>query len=107
MNRLAVRAALAFSIPVLAVFALSANYYLVAAPLSGIVGGFAFGRRVRLPIVLGLGFATVGFMFSLQDARSAWFSDVVWTAFVSGFLFWVSGGCAMLALPPDSRFNGA
>jgi hypothetical protein len=46
-------------------------------------------------------------MFALQDARSAWFSDVVWTGLVSAFLFWVTGGCAMLTLPAEERFNGA
>jgi hypothetical protein len=46
-------------------------------------------------------------MFSLQQGRSALFSDVVWTSLVSAFLFWTVGGCAMLALPADLRFNGA
>ena len=60
-----------------------------------------------MPIVLALCFATVGFLFSLQEARSPWFSDVIWTGFVSAFLFWIAGGCAMLTLPADMRFNGA
>src|SRR5439155_1174392 len=30
-----------------------------------------------------------------------------WTGFVSAFLFWIAGGCAMLTLPADMRFNGA
>jgi hypothetical protein len=46
-------------------------------------------------------------MFSLQETRSALFTDVVWTGLVSAFLFWVAGGCAMLTLPQAMRFNGA
>jgi len=46
-------------------------------------------------------------MFVLQEIRSALFSDVIWTGLATSFLFWVSGGCAMLTLPPQSRFNGA
>src|SRR5207248_7319157 len=104
--------AFAFVIPVLIVFGFSAldpqsYYFLAAGPLCGIVGGIAFGRRWGLPIVLALCFGTVGLMFSLQETRSALFSDVVWTGFVSAFLFWVAGGCAMLTLPPAMRFNGA
>jgi hypothetical protein len=57
--------------------------------------------------VLGLCFGMIGVMFALQDARSALFSDVIWTGFVSAFLFWVAGGCAMLTLPAELRFNGA
>jgi hypothetical protein len=119
MNRLAIRGALAFGLPVLAVLLFHAAYahttgntqnyiYLAAAPLCGIVGGLAFGRRIGLSVTLGVCFATIGLMLSLQDQnRSPLFSDVVWTALVSAFLFWVSGGCAMLALPSRLRFNGA
>ena len=112
MNRFALRGAIAFSIPVLFVFVFSvvhpAGYYFLAAgPLCGLAGGLAFGRRWGLPIVLGLCFGLIGLMFSLQDTRSALFSDVIWTGFVSAFLFWVAGGCAMLTLPADLRFNGA
>jgi hypothetical protein len=112
MKNPSIRAALAFGIPVAVVFTLSAlkpdsNYFLAAGPLCGVAGGFALGRRWAVPIVLGFCFAAVGLMFALQDARSALFSDVVWTGLVSGFLFWVCGGCAMLALPVDRRFNGA
>jgi hypothetical protein len=60
-----------------------------------------------LATVLGLLFATIAFMFLLQDIHSAWFSDVIWTGLVTGFLFWVAGACAMLTLPPPMRFNGA
>ena len=107
-----IRIALAFTIPVLIVFAFSligpqGYYFLAAPPLCGIAGGLAFGRKWTFALVLGLSFAIVGFMFALQDARSALFSDVIWTGFVSGFLFWVAGGCAMLTLPTDRRFNGA
>jgi hypothetical protein len=119
MNRLAIRGALAFGLPVLAVLLFHAIYtyatgntqnyiYLAAAPLCGIVGGLAFGRRIGLSITLGICFATIGLMLSLQDQnRSPLFSDVVWTGLVSAFLFWVAGGCAMLALPSRLRFNGA
>src|SRR5262245_50617396 len=99
-------------VPVLLAFAFSAlrphsYYFLAAGPLCGIACGLALRRRFGLPIVLGLCFGTIGFMFSLQDTRSALFSDVIWTGFVSGFLFWVAGGCAMLTLPIEERFNGA
>src|SRR5438552_14224000 len=118
MKRFALRGALAFGIPVLLVFAVSAAraaatgqsqsyYFLAAGPLCGIVGGLAYGRRWGLPIVLGLCFGIVGLMFSLQGNRSPWFSDVVWTGFVAAFLFWVAGGCAMLVLPARLRFDGA
>src|SRR5512138_858742 len=66
-----------------------------------------FGRDVAFVLVLGLCLATIGFLFALEDARSAWFSDVVWTGLVSAFLFWVAGGCAVLTLPPHMRFNAA
>ena len=66
-----------------------------------------FGRAVAFAVVLGLCLATIGVMFALQDARSAWFSDVVWTGLVSAFLFWVAGGCAVLTLPAHLRFNAA
>jgi len=112
MRNLALRGALAFGIPVILVFAFSAfypqsYYYLAAGPLCGVVGGLAFGRRWALATVLGLLFATIAFMFLLQDIHSAWFSDVIWTGLVTGFLFWVAGACAMLTLPPPMRFNGA
>jgi hypothetical protein len=118
MTRLSIRGILAFGLPIVAVFALYAvvayatgkplNYYYVAAgPLCGFAGGLAYGRRFALSVVLGLCFGTIGLMFSLQEARSPLFSDVVWTGLVSAFLFWVAGGCAMLALPAHLRFNGA
>jgi hypothetical protein len=112
MKQLPLRAAAAFGIPVLLVFALviflpQGYYYVAAGPLCGVIGGLAFGRRWGMPIVLGLCFGSVAFMFALQDARSAWFSDVVWTSLVTAFLFWVTGGCAMLTLPAEERFNGA
>src|SRR5262249_36380772 len=136
MQNFPLRGAIAFAIPVVLVFAVSAvhpqgYYFLAAGPLCGIVGGLAFGRAQRkrdsaqphdaqpkrdsaqpqetwgLAIVLGLCFGIVGFMFTLQEARSALFTDVVWTGFVSAFLFWVVGGCAVLTLPPDKRFNAA
>src|SRR5215468_7510637 len=112
MNYSPFRGATAFGVPVVLVFAFSAahsqgDYFLAAGPLCGIVGGLAFGRRWGLALVLGLCFGIVGFMFSLQDARSALFTDVVWTGFVSAFLFWVTGGCAALTLPTEKRFNAA
>ncbi len=119
MKPLAVRGAIGFGLPVLAAFLLYAAYvhstgnnqnywYLVAGPLCGIVGGLVLGRRVGLPVVLGVCFASIGFMLALQEqARSPLFSDVVWTGLVSSFLFWIAGGCAMLALPRSLRFNGA
>jgi hypothetical protein len=119
MNKLATRGALAFGLPILAVLLFHAIYtyatgntqnyvYLAAGPLCGIVGGLAFGRRIGLSITLGICFATIGLMLSLQDQnRSPLFSDVVWTGLVSAFLFWVAGGCTMLALPSRLRFNGA
>ena len=112
MKNLAVRGAFAFGIPILVVFAVSplfppGYYFLAAGPLCGIVGGFALGRRWGLSIVLGLCFGLIGFMFALQDIRSALFSEIVWTGLVSAFLFWSAGGCAMLTLPPHMRFNGA
>lgn len=112
MKNLALRGALAFGLPVLVVFALSVIYpqsylFLAAGPLCGIAGGLAFGRRIGLALILAACFASIGFMFALQDVRSPWFSDVIWSGLVSGFLFWVAGGCAMLALPPARRFNGA
>lgn len=112
MNRLPIRCALAFAIPVLLVFALTAflpqgYYFLAAGPLCGIIGGLAFGRRWGAPIVLGFCFGLVALMFSLQETRSVLFSDVIWTGLVSGFLFWVAGGSAVMTLPADMRFNGA
>src|SRR5262245_11689068 len=112
MKHLPTRAAIAFVVPVILVFAFAMSradsyWFLLAGPLCGIVGGFAFGRRWGLSIVLGLCFGLVAFIFSLQDARSALFSDVIWTGFVSAFMFWLAGGCAMLALPQHLRFNGA
>ena len=112
MTKLPLRGAIAFGIPVVLVFAFSTlhpqgYYFLAAGPLCGIIGGLVFGRNFGLALVLGLCFGIVGFMFSLQDARSALFTDVVWTGFVSAFLFWVAGGCAVLVLPPEKRFNAA
>src|SRR5262249_51818300 len=119
MKTLAVRGALFFTLPVLAVFIFATAYghatgnphnyyYLAAGPLCGIAGGLAFGRRFGLPLILGLSFGSIGFMFSLQqETRSGLFSDVVWTGLVSAFLFWLAGGCAMLSLPRRVRFNGA
>jgi hypothetical protein len=112
MKNLAIRGALAFGVPVLLVFFLSAwlpsgYYFLAAGPLCGIAGGLAFARRWGVAIVLGLCYGLIGFMFVLQDVRSALFSNVIWTGLVTSFLFWVAGGCAMLTLPPQSRFNGA
>jgi hypothetical protein len=120
-----IRVAIAFGIPVLLVFALSFSFanpksywFLLAGPLCGVVGGVAMRHAKRkrdsaqplelgFPIVLGLCFGLVGFMFSLQDTRSALFSDVVWTSIVSAFLFWVAGGSAVLMLPAEKRFNAA
>jgi hypothetical protein len=112
MKNLPVRSALAFSIPVLLVFGFSAfnpqNYYFLAAgPLSGIVGALALRRTWGLPIVLGSCFGMIGLLFALEDGHSALFSDVIWTGLVSGFLFWIAGGSAMLTLPTAMRFNGA
>lgn len=118
MNKLPIRGALAFGLPVVAVFAVDALYahlsgqphnyvYLAAGPLCGLIGGLAYGRRIGLPLVLGVCFGITGLMFSLQEARSPLFSDVVWTGLVSAFLFWTAGGCAMLVLPTRLRFNGA
>jgi hypothetical protein len=118
MNRLPIRGALAFGLPIIAVFVLDAVYarlagqphnyiFLAAGPLCGLIGGLAYGRRIGLSLVLALCFGIVGLMFSLQEARSPLFSDVVWTGLVSAFLFWTVGGCAMLALPIHLRFNGA
>jgi hypothetical protein len=112
IKNLPTRAAIAFAIPVLVVFAFTIRhpqgyYFLLAGPLCGLAGGLAFGRRWGFSIVLGLCFGTVAFLFSLQDARSSLFSDVIWTGFVSAFLFWVAGGSAMLTLPAHMRFNGA
>jgi len=115
---LALRGALAFGLPVIAVFIADSVYarmtgephnyvYLAAGPLCGLIGGLAFGRRIGLALVLAVCFGTIGLMFSLQEAHSPLFSDVVWTGLVSAFLFWVAGGSAMLALPSHLRFNGA
>jgi hypothetical protein len=111
-RNLAVRGALAFGLPVLLAFAIASHYsqpyyFLFAGPLSGIVGGLAFGKRWGMPIVFALCFLSIGFMFFLQDFRSPWFSDVVWTGVVTGFLFWTAGGCAVLTLPANMRFNAA
>jgi hypothetical protein len=112
MKNVPLRSAIAFGLPVLVVFAFSlfkpgSYYFLAAGPLCGIAGGLLLTRRIAAPIVLALCFATIGFMFALEDARSPLFSDVVWTGLVSGFMFWVAGGCAVLALPVRMRFNGA
>src|SRR5215510_10282597 len=112
MKRLAVRGAIASSFPVLVMFAFSAflphsYYFLLAGPLCGLAVGLAFGRRWGMGLVLALCLGTIGFMFSLQDVRSPLFSDVIWTGLVAAFLFWIAGGCAMLALPAERRFNGA
>jgi hypothetical protein len=112
MNNLALRGALAFGLPVVLVFVLlpvfpKGYYFLAAGPLCGIVGGLAFGRRWGLPIVLGICYASIAFMFSLQELRSPLFSDVIWTGLVTAFLFWVTGACAVLTLPAAMRFNGS
>jgi hypothetical protein len=112
MKQLPTLAALAFGIPVLLVFVIAAllppgYYYLLAGPVCGIVGGLVFGRRLGFSLVLGSCFGIVGFMFSLQDVHSTLFSEVIWTGLLTGFLFWVAGGCAVLTLPVESRFNGA
>jgi hypothetical protein len=106
------RIAIAFTLPVLLVFAFSfahpkGYWFLAAAPLCGIAGGLALGKRWSLSIVLGLCFGIIGLMFLLSDARSPWFSDIIWTGLVSGFLFWVAGGSAVLTLPPQKRFDAA
>jgi hypothetical protein len=46
-------------------------------------------------------------MFILQEGRSNLFIDVVFTGIVSAFVFWIAGGCAVLALPSELRFDGA
>src|SRR5262245_5736602 len=101
MQNLALRGALAFGLPVLLVFAFTAwrspsAYVIAAGPLCGIVGGLVFRRRWGMPIVLGLCYAAIGFMFYLSAVRAPWFSDVIGAGLVSGFLFWTAGGCAML-----------
>ena len=111
-ENLPARAAIGFTIPVLLVLIFTAMhpdgyYFLAAGPVCGIVGGLACGRKWGLALVLGFCFGIVGLMFSLQETRSALFTDVIWTGFVSAFLFWLAGGCAVLALPAEMRFNGA
>ena len=109
-KRLAVRGALAFTIPVLIAFGLTfyTNYFFLATgPLCGIAGGLACGRRWGLPLVLGSCFGLTGILFALQQTRSGWFTDVVWVGLVSAFLFWCIGACAVLLLPSDLRFRGA
>ncbi len=113
-----IRGAIAFALPVLAVavvtgFAVRAGhpqnyYFLAAAPLSGVIGSLAYGRRLGLPIVSGLCFGIAGILFALQEpGRSALIRDVVWVGLVSGVLFWSIGALAMLTLPPPLRFRGA
>jgi hypothetical protein len=110
MKQIPTLSAIAFGFPVLLMFTSLAlhpqgYYYLAAGPLCGVIGGAAVWRKWGPAIVLGLCFGAVGLMFALQDARSALFSDVIWTGLVSAFLFWVAGGCAALMLPPEKRVN--
>ncbi len=111
MKKVSARGALAFTLPVLLAFGLAryyANYFFLAAgPLCGIVGGLVYRRKWGLPVVLGTGFGLTGILFSLQDSRSALFTDVVWVGLVSAFVFWCIGACAVLVLPPKLRFRGA
>jgi hypothetical protein len=117
MTRYAVGGALGFGVTTLIAFILSgwfatvtgdsqAVYFLAASPLCGIIGGLGYGRRVGLPVVFGIGFGLVASMFMLQDLRTNALMDVVLTGVVSGFLFWLVGGCATLALPSKLRFDG-
>jgi hypothetical protein len=74
MKNLAIRGAVAFGIPVLLVFLLSAwlspGYsFLAAGPLCGIAGGLAFGRRWGLAIVLSLCYGLIGFMCCRRSGR--------------------------------------
>jgi hypothetical protein len=114
MHSLAIRGAVAFGLPVLVLFVLAVTtgmsqtgYVLAAAPICGVIGGLAFGRRFGLPIVLTLSFGFVGFVFLLQDGRSSQLLDVVFTGIVSAFVFWVVGICATLTLPHELRFAAA
>jgi hypothetical protein len=111
MRHLTARGAIAFTIPVLLVFALafhSKYFFVVAGPLCGIAGGLAYGRRWGLPLVLGTSFAlTGGLLMVQQDARSALFSDIVLVGLIFAFLFWCIGACAVMVLPARLRFRGA
>jgi len=117
-TRYAMRGAAAFGLTTLVVFGLSgwyagttgraqADYFLAVGPLCGIIGGLAYGRRLGLPVVLAISFGFIGSMFILQDSRSTLLIDVVFTGVVSAFVFWIAGGCAVLALPSEFRFDGA
>jgi hypothetical protein len=118
MTRFALRGAIAFGLTGLVVFGLSvsyartapqwqADYFLAAGLICGVVGGFAYGRRLALPIVFGLNFGLVAYLFGLQETRLTSLSDVVYTGLASAFVFWLIGGCAVLALPARLRFDGA
>jgi hypothetical protein len=118
MKRYAIRGAITFGVTALILFGLSvsyartapqslADYFLVAGLICGVAGGLAYGRRVALPLVLGVNFGLVGYMFGLQDSRLTGLSDVVYTGLASAFVFWFAGGCAVLALPARLRFDGA
>ena len=117
-TRYAVHGAGAFGLTSLVVFGLSAWYagatghsqvdtFLAVGPLCGIVVGFAYGHRLGLSIVLAISFGLIGSMFILQEGRSPLLIDVVFTGAVSAFVFWIAGGCAVLTLPSELRFDGA
>ncbi|HYR82465.1 MAG TPA: hypothetical protein VE422_00145 [Terriglobia bacterium] len=118
MTRFAVRGATAFGLTALIAFSLSvsygraapqsqADYFLAAGLICGIAGGLAYGLRWGLPLVLGVNFALVAYVFGLQDTRLTSVSDVLYTGLASAGLFWLVGGCAVLALPSQLRFDGA
>ena len=75
----ALRGAIGFGLTALLLFILFAGYtitkgqprieyFYAAGPICGIIGGFSYGRRWGLPLLLGTCFAIFGVMLTMQDA---------------------------------------
>src|SRR2546428_36714 len=109
MTRFALRGAIGFGLTALIAFSLAvlyartapllqADYFMVAGLICGVAGGLAYGRRWGLPLVFGVNLGLVAYLFGLQDARLVSPSDVLYTGLATAFVFWLVGGCAVLAL---------
>jgi len=118
MTRFALRGAIGFGLTALIAFSLAvlyartapllqADYFMAAGLICGVAGGLAYGRRWGLPLVFGVNLGLVAYLFGLQDARLVSPSDVLYTGLATAFVFWLVGGCAVLALPSRQRFDGA
>jgi len=116
MTRFALRGAIGFGLTALIAFSLAvlyartapllqADYFMVAGLICGVAGGLAYGRRWGLPLVFGVNLGLVAYLFGLQDARLLSPSDVLYTGLATAFVFWLVGGCAVLALPSGSEIK--